>query len=225
MMTTDEINNSFLDVQKLIEKLAKDITLQLNIINAVNKLPWGASVALPWCRESFPELDKALTEWEKTIDATHEDLIKLSSTCGEMIGLLTALNERLNKREVKAPVKFNTVISYNGFMDDSTGDCVVMIKKTLDDGFIETTLPLYLDYCNKSPSGFSWGYSGSGPHQLAFAILFDYTKEKVFSFKYAYDLVQWFFLGIRNNDSWSLPVDRLHYFVNKCKESECPSTL
>jgi hypothetical protein len=37
-------------------------------------------------------------------------------------------------------------------------------------------LPLYLEYVNHSPDGFNWGYAGSGPAQLAFAILFDYSN-------------------------------------------------
>lgn len=32
-------------------------------------------------------------------------------------------------------------------------------------------LPLRLDLANKSPTGFEWGYNGSGPAQLALAIL------------------------------------------------------
>jgi Family of unknown function (DUF6166) len=35
-------------------------------------------------------------------------------------------------------------------------------------------LPLRLDLCNHSPTGFDWGYGGSGPAQLALAILADY---------------------------------------------------
>jgi hypothetical protein len=35
-------------------------------------------------------------------------------------------------------------------------------------------LPLRCDIVNHSPSGFAWGYSGSGPAQLAVAILADY---------------------------------------------------
>lgn len=34
-------------------------------------------------------------------------------------------------------------------------------------------LDLRLDIVNKSPTGFSWGYSGSGPHQLAYALIAD----------------------------------------------------
>jgi hypothetical protein len=35
-------------------------------------------------------------------------------------------------------------------------------------------LPLCLEYVNHSPDGFAWGYEGSGPAQLAFAILYAY---------------------------------------------------
>lgn len=34
-------------------------------------------------------------------------------------------------------------------------------------------LPLRLAQCNHSPAGFEWGYQGSGPAQLAFALLAD----------------------------------------------------
>lgn len=34
-------------------------------------------------------------------------------------------------------------------------------------------LPLRLDLANKSPTGFNWGYAGSGPAQLAIALLAD----------------------------------------------------
>jgi len=39
------------------------------------------------------------------------------------------------------------------------------------------TLPLYLHELNKSPTGFAWGYGGSGPAQLAYAILRDFTGD------------------------------------------------
>ena len=38
----------------------------------------------------------------------------------------------------------------------------------------ELTPDLSLKHRNHSPSGFEWGYSGSGPAQLALAILLDY---------------------------------------------------
>lgn len=35
--------------------------------------------------------------------------------------------------------------------------------------------------CNHSPDGFQWGYAGSGPAQLALALLLDHTGKKEFS--------------------------------------------
>jgi Family of unknown function (DUF6166) len=40
-----------------------------------------------------------------------------------------------------------------------------------EDGKKVAPLPLRLDIQNKSPTGFAWGYGGSGPAQLAIAIL------------------------------------------------------
>lgn len=34
-----------------------------------------------------------------------------------------------------------------------------------------------LELANHSPSGFGWGYGGSGPAQLSFALLLDYTSD------------------------------------------------
>ena len=36
------------------------------VAEAVAKLPFGKSAALPWCRESFPELNDAMEKYEKT---------------------------------------------------------------------------------------------------------------------------------------------------------------
>lgn len=35
-----------------------------------------------------------------------------------------------------------------------------------------------------SPDGFAWGYGGSGPAQLALALLLHFTKDKLFSSRY-----------------------------------------
>jgi hypothetical protein len=44
---------------------------------------------------------------------------------------------------------------------------------TVCDGQKSEPLPLRLDLFNHSPTGFSWGYTGSGPAQLALALLAD----------------------------------------------------
>lgn len=40
----------------------------------------------------------------------------------------------------------------------------------------ERPLEPHLELVNHSPGGFEWGYSGSGPAQLAFAILFHHLE-------------------------------------------------
>src|SRR6478736_4100384 len=44
---------------------------------------------------------------------------------------------------------------------------------TVCDGQKSEPLPLRLDLDNHSPTGFEWGYGGSGPAQLALALLAD----------------------------------------------------
>jgi hypothetical protein len=46
-------------------------------------------------------------------------------------------------------------------------------------GWIGCRLGLFLDEVNHSPTGFGWAYGGSGPAQLAYAILRDYLGDQV----------------------------------------------
>ena len=59
--------------------------------------------------------------------------------------------------------------TYYGFDDGKWG--AVFVSNA---GQRMTPLPLRLDIVNHSPTGFAWGYSGSGPAQLAVAILADW---------------------------------------------------
>lgn len=53
-------------------------------------------------------------------------------------------------------------------------ECVVVIKNDN----IASPLDTHSDLINHSPDGFNWGYGGSGPTQLAFAIMYEYGKSK-----------------------------------------------
>ena len=44
-----------------------------------------------------------------------------------------------------------------------------------------------LALANHSPTGFEWGYNGSGPAQLALALLYDATGDKELALQWAYD--------------------------------------
>lgn len=57
---------------------------------------------------------------------------------------------------------------YEGFRDKNGTHVVVWVH-----GMPRHNLPLRLDLWDHSPTGFEWGYPGSGPAQLALALLAD----------------------------------------------------
>ena len=52
------------------------------------------------------------------------------------------------------------------------------VEYSLDAGRTWFPLPMMLGEVNHSPTGFEWGYYGSGPSQLAYAILRFFYSEK-----------------------------------------------
>lgn len=56
----------------------------------------------------------------------------------------------------------------------ASGDCKVQVREA---GVRTYPLPLRLEIFNHSPTGFEWGYGGSGPAQLALAILVDHFSK------------------------------------------------
>jgi hypothetical protein len=50
-------------------------------------------------------------------------------------------------------------------------------------------LPLHLELRNHSPTGFAWGYGGSGPAQLALALLVDATQDQTLALRHYQDFV------------------------------------
>jgi len=82
-------------------------------------------------------------------------------------------------------------------------------------------LPLYLSEVNHSPTGFEWGYLGSGPSQLSYAILRSYftfseklsvwaAKEKArkFYFRFKEDFVaRW------KSEEWEISSDKIRLWL------------
>ncbi|MCK4608209.1 MAG: hypothetical protein KAT71_01895 [Gammaproteobacteria bacterium] len=69
------------------------------------------------------------------------------------------------------------------------------------------------DLDNSSSTGFSWGYAGSGPAQLALAILADYYDDE---FALANRLIfKWGKLAnIKSDEDWSMTGEDIENFFN-----------
>jgi hypothetical protein len=73
-----------------------------------------------------------------------------------------------------------------------------------------------LDLANKSPSGFEWGYLGSGPAQLALAILADHLSDD----KKAQSLYQLFkekVIAPIQEDAWSIDSSEIDHALAELK--------
>jgi hypothetical protein len=80
-------------------------------------------------------------------------------------------------------------------------------------------LQLRLDVFNHSPSGFEWGYLGSGPAQLALAILCDYLGQPQLALRFYQEfkeetVARW------NDDEWTLTEGELAEWFNKAARDE-----
>ncbi len=72
---------------------------------------------------------------------------------------------------------------------------------------------------NHSPNGFNWGYGGSGPAQLALALLYDVTRNKELSIKLHQDF-KWDFVALWKGD-WAITDEEIRRWIgDRCKEVE-----
>lgn len=77
-----------------------------------------------------------------------------------------------------------------------------------------------LDAVNHSPDGFfEWGDSGSGPAQLAFAILADHTGDDKFSLKH-YQVFKFEIIAGLPREGFTLRNYEIENFVKKIKAGE-----
>ena len=79
-------------------------------------------------------------------------------------------------------------------------------------------LPKRYDLLSASPSGFSWAFSGSGPAQLAVALLAHAYDEE-----FATDHYQWFKRDVVSElpeDGWTLNKSEIEQFVNAAEVSD-----
>lgn len=69
---------------------------------------------------------------------------------------------------------------------------------------IEKPLSPCLNIVNHSPTGFNWGYHGSGPAQLALAILVDYLGDKDKAYNLHQEFKQLVIANLKSAESWEL---------------------
>ena len=72
-------------------------------------------------------------------------------------------------------------------------------------------LPLHLELRSHSPTGFAWGYCGSGPAQLALALLMDATGEPTLALRHHQEFKFKFVAGWR--EEWCITETEIRSFV------------
>jgi hypothetical protein len=106
---------------------------------------------------------------------------------------------------------------YRGIRDRSAGAAQVFILDS-DDPQKCAALPPRNDLLNHSPDGFQWGYSGSGPAQLALALLCDHYADDKLAELYHQDLKAAWVAGI-HTDTWTLTSEELELIVDKIRKN------
>lgn len=85
-----------------------------------------------------------------------------------------------------------------------SGSCVVHVS---GGGTRRKELPLRLNVFNHSPSGFEWGYGGSGPAQLALAMLIEAFPDKSSDWVVrVHQAFKFKVVGSLSRDRWSMTI-------------------
>src|SRR5258708_17697696 len=71
-----------------------------------------------------------------------------------------------------------------------------------------------LDLMNHSPTGFSWGYGGSGPAQLALAILVDHLADRNRALAIYQDFKWKCIAHLNQNEGFELTAEQIDGFVS-----------
>jgi hypothetical protein len=76
----------------------------------------------------------------------------------------------------------------------------------------------HYEHCNHSPTGLSWGYNGSGPAQLAFAMLYEVTQDLEFTRKHHQDLKRELISQLDQNSNWSITEEEILAWCKTLKD-------
>jgi hypothetical protein len=76
-----------------------------------------------------------------------------------------------------------------------------------------------LDLWNHSPTGFEWGYCGSGPAQLALAILADHCKDDERALNF-YQRFKWAVIAELPSRQWTLNSEEIEQTLRNVLDAE-----
>lgn len=105
---------------------------------------------------------------------------------------------------------------YTGERDTRGDGAVAVINLETNEA---RPLPLGLEHVNHSPSGFSWGYLGSGPAQLAFAILLEHTGDPQLAIKLHQEFKFRVITNFSMESSWELTSEEIERTLTEIRES------
>lgn len=75
-------------------------------------------------------------------------------------------------------------------------------------------LPLRLDLYNHSPTGFEWGYGGSGPAQLALALLAWHTDDDALA-SWMYQRFKWDVVSKLPRHGWTMTSEDIQIWIGQ----------
>jgi hypothetical protein len=90
--------------------------------------------------------------------------------------------------------------TYRGYRDGD-GICHVVIR---EEGKSGRRLPRRLDLARPSPTGFEWGYGGSGPRQLALALLADALGDDARALRLSMDFKWSYVAKLWRDEPWKI---------------------
>jgi hypothetical protein len=101
----------------------------------------------------------------------------------------------------------------------------VTVTRETDDGTSEP-LPLRLDLANHSSSGFEWGYAGSGPSQLALAILSDAVGDEQARYFGNYEVFKFAKIGQLPHLGWVITQEEVcEWYEREARQKEADDCL
>jgi hypothetical protein len=98
------------------------------------------------------------------------------------------------------------------------GDGGQRVQVQVEEGKRITTLNPRNDLWNHSPDGFQWGYGGSGPAQLALALLVDATGDDRLAVR-LHQPFKWQFVASLG-DSWTMTEDEIMRWIKSYQQEE-----